>query len=268
MSPMSEERFHDLKDAYALGALPEDERADFEAYLAAHPERQAEVEDLAGLAGMLAFAPPEQEPSPELRTRLMEVVESEASVPRIPRRETTTGRHAGFRNLALAAAAVLLVGLVSWNILLRGEVNDLRGDVEQARGQVEQAQGEAEEARGQAEEAQVQQEQAEASSGAQTIELEGSWVEQGTQAEVAQFDDDRIVLVLENIPPVPEGRALQIWVIRDEVPQSSGLFEPSGEVTATAVSTTPQEGDTIAVTVEPAGGSEQPTTTPVLLREI
>lgn len=263
MSPISEERFHDLKDAYALGALPDNEREDFEAYLAAHPERQAEVEDLGGLAGMLAFAPEEHEPPPELRSRLMQVVEAESSVPRIPRQEPSTpGRSTGLRGFALAAAAVLLVGLFSWNLLLQGEVRNLRSDVIQAQGQAEEAQAQADEAR--VEQAQSQQ----ATAGAQTIQLGGSWVEQGTQAEVASFDEDRVVLVLEDIPEVPEDSSLQIWVIRDEEAQSGGVFEPSGRVTAAAVSRAPQEGDTIAVTVEPAGGSDQPTTTPVLLREV
>ena len=37
------DRFDVLKEAYALGALSEDEREEFEDLLAAHPEVQAEV---------------------------------------------------------------------------------------------------------------------------------------------------------------------------------------------------------------------------------
>ena len=40
MSEMNNERFEDLKDAYVLDALPEEERRSFEEYLAAHPERR------------------------------------------------------------------------------------------------------------------------------------------------------------------------------------------------------------------------------------
>ena len=248
MSPMNEWRFRELKDAYVLGALPEDERADFDEYLAAHPELQSEVEDLGGLAGMLAYAPPEHDPPSGLRARVMEVVESEAGVPRAIRRQSSpdAGRYTGARNLALAAAAVLLVGLISWNVLLQGEVSDLQGRVDE-----------------------TQQEQAQAPEpGTQTIELEGSWAEQGTNAEVARIEGGRVILVAENMPSVPEDRTLQVWVIRDGVPQPSGLFEPSGNMSATAVTHPLEEGDTVAVTVEPAGGSDQPTTDPVLLREI
>ena len=54
---MNYERFEDLKDAYVLDALPEEERRSFEEYLAAHPERQAEIDELGAVAGLLAFAP-------------------------------------------------------------------------------------------------------------------------------------------------------------------------------------------------------------------
>ena len=61
---MNHERFEDLKDAYVLGALPQEEHTAFEGYLAAHPERQAEVDELDAFANLLAFSPQQQEPSP------------------------------------------------------------------------------------------------------------------------------------------------------------------------------------------------------------
>ncbi|MGH3144392.1 MAG: anti-sigma factor, partial [Rubrobacter sp.] len=59
-----------------------------------------------------------------------------------------------------------------------------------------------------------------------------------------------------------------IWVIRDDVPAPSGLFDPDGNMTATAITHPIENADAIAVTVEPAGGSEKPTTDPVLLTEL
>jgi anti-sigma factor RsiW len=56
MSEMNNEIFEDLKDAHVLGALPEEERRGFEEYLAAHSERQAEIDELGAVAGLLAFA--------------------------------------------------------------------------------------------------------------------------------------------------------------------------------------------------------------------
>ena len=137
MNGMDQERFEDLKDSYVLGALPEEERLEFERYLMAHPDLQAEVEDLGAVAGLLAFSPREQEPPPELRHRIMATVEAEAARPRTSRRSWLAGlwEAVGVRDLALAAAAVLVIGLFSWSMLLQGEVRDLQGRVQNLQSQ-------------------------------------------------------------------------------------------------------------------------------------
>jgi anti-sigma-K factor RskA len=242
---MDDKSFEDLKEAYALGALPDDERATVEAYLALYPEHQAEIDDMVGVAGLLALAPPEQEPPADLRRRLMQVVESESVQPRAARRRTSSwfGRMGDFRNLALGAAALLVVGLLSWNVLLQEDVQDLRGQVEASRT---------------ADQAQETRE----------IELGGSWAEQGARAEVTALKDDRAILVVEDMPSMPDDRTGQVWVIRDEKPEPSGLLEPSGNMAATAITTNLRGADAIAVTVEPAGGSDAPTSDPVLVQEL
>jgi anti-sigma-K factor RskA len=256
MSEMNNERFEDLKDAYVLDALPEEERRSFEEFLAAHPERQAEIDELGAVAGLLAYSPEDQEPRPELRDRIMEVVEAEAA----PRRERRGGsafaRLAGYigaRGLAFGAAALLIIGLLSWNLLLQGQVEDLQGQVESSQSQVEDLQA-------QVREAQAQQ--------TQTVQLSGTWANQGADAEVVSINGNRIVLVADNLPSIPEGQTCQIWVIKGDVPESSGLFQPGGTETAAPITTPIKKGDTIAVTVEPAGGSEHPTTDPVLSAEL
>jgi anti-sigma-K factor RskA len=245
LSGMNSERFEDLKDAYVLGALPEEERLSFEDYLAAHPERQAEIDELGALAGLLAFSPQEQVPSPELRSRVMEVVEAEAEPRRVRRRPALAkvGDYLGVRTLALGAAALLVIGLLSWNVLLQDQVQDLQGQVEDARNQ-----------------RQVQQ--------SRTIELQGSWAKQGANAEVAFIRKNRVILVAKNMPSVPEDQTCQIWVISDDEPKPSGLFQPDGNMTAAPITNSITKADVIAVTVEPAGGSKKPTNDPVLLAEL
>ena len=82
---MDHERFDELKDAFVLGALPEEERREFEEYLAENPDRQAEIDELSTIAGLLALSPEEQEPPPELRRRILDVVEVEAGHPPLER---------------------------------------------------------------------------------------------------------------------------------------------------------------------------------------
>jgi anti-sigma-K factor RskA len=243
MNGMDQERFEDLKDSYALGALPEGERLEFERYLMAHPDLQAEVEDLANVAGLLAFSPREQEPPPELRRRIMATVEAEAAQPHTGRRFWLAGlwETVGVRDLALAATLILVVGLFSWSMLLQAEVRDLRGRVQSLQSQPQ---------------------------GPQMIALGGEGTKQGARAELVTLEGARAVLVAKNMPPLPEGKTYQIWVIKDDTPQPSGLFEPRGVSIAAVVENPVQGADAVAVTVESEGGSKKPTTDPILVGKV
>jgi anti-sigma-K factor RskA len=248
MNGMDQERFEDLKDAYVLGALPEEERLEFEQYLAAHPDRQAEVEELSTVAGLLAFSVREQEPSPDLRRRIMDTVEAEAVQPRTSQHRSWLSRlweAVGPRDLALAAAAVLAVGLFSWGMLLQGEVRDLQGRVQSLQSQPQDR-----------------------SQGPQMIALGGAGTEQGIKAELVTLEGDRAVLVAENMPPAPEGKTYQIWVIKGDTPKPSGLFEPREDSVAAVVENPVEGADAVAVTVEPEGGSRKPTTDPMLVGNV
>jgi anti-sigma-K factor RskA len=231
---MDHDRFDELKDAFVLGALPEEERREFEEYLAAHPERQAEIDELGAVAGLLALSPHEQEPPPRLRRNIIDVVEAEAQRPRAqPRSGLARMREfLDVRNLALGAAALLVIGLFSWNVLLQGQIQDL-------------------------------QDQAQSPQAPQVVVLDGSGAARQAKVEV-MVHDDQAVLMADDMPPVPEDRTCQIWVIENEVPKPSGIFEPDDGPIAVVVENSVDRGDTIAVTLEPEGGSRKPTTEPML----
>ena len=244
MNGMDQERFEDLKDAYVLGALPEEERLEFEQYLAAHPDLQVEIEDLSTIAGLLAFSVREQEPPQELRRRIMATVEGEAAQPRTSRRRSWLAglwEALGIRDLALAGAAMLVIGLFSWSMLLQGEVQELQGRVQSLQSQPQ---------------------------GPQMIALGGEGTKQGARAELVTLEGDRAVLVAEKMPPVPEGKTYQIWVIKGDTPRPSGLFEPKGGSIAAVVENPVEGADAVAVTVEPEGGSKKPTTDPMLVGKV
>ena len=245
MSAMDHERFEELKEAFVLGALPEGERRRFEEYLASHPERQAEIDELSTVAGLLALSPEEHEPPPELRRRILGVVEAEAGSPRVEESGSWLARmreSVGVRNLALGtAAAVLVIGLFSWSLILRAEIEDLQGRVQSLRNKPQEP---------------------------QMVKLAGTGTKQGARAKVVTLEGDRAVLVVEDMPPVPEGKTYQIWVIEDGVAKPSGLFKPKQDSVAAVVEHPLGGGDVIAVTVEPEGGSPQPTTHPMLSAKV
>ena len=237
---MDQERFDELKDAFVLGALPEEERREFEEYLASHPERQAEIDELGAVAGLLALSPQEQEPPPELRRSIMAVVEAEAERPRARSGLARMREFLGVRTLALGAAALLVIGLFSWNMILQAQIQDLQS---QARSPKAPQDG-------------------------RLVALESSGAARQAKAEVMILDNHRAVLMAEDMPPVPEEKTFQIWVIENDVPRPGGLFEAREEWVVTSVEIPLDGADIIAVTVEPEGGSPQPTTDPMLTAKL
>ena len=77
---------------------------------------------------------------------------------------------------------------------------------------------------------------------------------------VAQTDGNATLFA--HLQPAPAGKTYEAWVIRGSVPLPAGVFEGGGTVEL-QLTQTAKPGDKIAVTVEPAGGSQKPTTTPI-----
>ncbi len=76
-----------------------------------------------------------------------------------------------------------------------------------------------------------------------------------------------VLLLASNLPPAPAGRTYEMWVIPKATgkPVPAGLFQSAADGTAVNVQPGPVDvTSTVAVTLEPAGGVDQPTTTPVI----
>jgi anti-sigma-K factor RskA len=81
-------------------------------------------------------------------------------------------------------------------------------------------------------------------------------------------ESGRLILYAHNLPPVPDGRTYQIWVIVQDRHRSVGLFasDIQGEAKYDAGRLPDLDGPvTVAVTLEPEGGAPQPTGPIVLL---
>jgi len=78
-------------------------------------------------------------------------------------------------------------------------------------------------------------------------------------------EGDSGTLSLANLHQLPPDEVLQAWVQRGEqVESAKTLFVPNADGTATAVIGDMDGVDTVMVTAEPRGGSEQPTGEPIV----
>jgi anti-sigma-K factor RskA len=69
--------------------------------------------------------------------------------------------------------------------------------------------------------------------------------------------------MVTGLDKAPQGKTYEAWVIpKNKAPRPAGLF-PGGKPTTVHLHGVPQKGAVVAVTVEPAGGSPAPTTTPI-----
>jgi anti-sigma-K factor RskA len=90
----------------------------------------------------------------------------------------------------------------------------------------------------------------------------------GAGSVVVSREQGKAVVVTAGLEQPPSGSTYQLWAIGDEGAQSRGLLTPGEGGTAGDVVPWPADATTFGMTVEPAGGSEQPTTDPVLLLEL
>jgi hypothetical protein len=77
-----------------------------------------------------------------------------------------------------------------------------------------------------------------------------------------------VLLLASNLPPAPEGKAYEMWVIpKGQKPVPAGMFQSAPDGTALHVLPGPVDVSAtaaVAVTLEAAAGAPQPTSTPLI----
>jgi anti-sigma-K factor RskA len=219
---------HLLAAAYALDALDDVERRRFEQHLGSCESCQEEVASLRPIVDELALTTA-QAPPASLRAKVVTDIDRTRQVSAIA---GSAKPGASLRRLAAVAAVAVALGLGSFALQQRSRANRLAQSA---------AITEAPDAR--------------------VVELSGSGSAQFTySATVGQG-----LLSATNLTPSAAGRTYQAWIITDGVPRSLGTFRASSNRAAKLrVRTALPPGAVVAVTDEPAGGSAQPTTTPLL----
>lgn len=222
---------YQLLAAYALDAVTDAERAAVEDYLAQHPEHLAEVHSLQSTAAELA-ADTDTAAPPQLRGSVLHAIGQVRPLPPIaPVTQLRPRRRAWF--IAAAAAAVVGVGGVA--------IGTHRGDVPvNAMTQVSQA--------------------ADAHNYTLAIPGRTATVTRSPQVGKAVFRSSLL-------GAAPAGRSYQLW-----------LQQPDGSMVSAGVLPAPDHGVVemvlhgdaaravgVGITVEPAGGSAKPTTTPLAI---
>ena len=250
MTVMADDR-HTLSGAYALDALDDNERRLFEEHLETCADCRAEVAEFAATAALLGMAAAVP-PPPQLRDRVLTEIRQVRQLP--PERSNVRPiRGVSRRSFTLMAAAASILAALAIALGVIAYQTDQRND--QLAQQIEQQQ---EDVNALAAEAQRVADILAAPDAQRTV---GEVQDGGAAAAVTSEELGEVILLTRDLPQLAEDLDYQLWFIDAEGPVSGGVLDvpPDGDL---AVVT---EGDlagvtTIALSVEPEGGSDQPTT--------
>jgi anti-sigma-K factor RskA len=234
---------HALTGVYALDALQGSERERFERHLARCPACQLEVQGLQATATRFALAVTAQPPA-QLKERVLAAAARTTQHPRAPegRPLPEPGRD-WLRRLAIPVAAGALAVAIVLGVLL-GLARSQLGKV------------------------QAQQRQISAVLNAPGARiLTGRPSVGGSATVVVASRLHQFVFTSTGMPALPPSKVYQLWVLGPEGSAiSAGLLTAgAGAGTSPVLASGLYPGDRVGVTVEPAGGTTRPTTSPIVV---
>jgi anti-sigma-K factor RskA len=237
---------HTLTGVYALDAVEPAERDRFEHHLRRCKACGHEVRGLSATATQLAMAAA-MPPPPQLKYQVLAAAAVTRQVPpaadhhrpRQARRLYWTPR------LAVAVAAVslaLAVALGAVGLHTRRELDSAR------------AQNQAIAAVLAAPDARI---------------MTQATTDGGTATVVVSRAEQKVIFTTTGLPALPASKVYEVWLMGPPRIREAGLLPaPSAGKTAPLLASGLVTGDKVGVTVEPAGGTSQPTTTPILVMSL
>jgi anti-sigma-K factor RskA len=238
---------HTLTGAYAAHALSDDEVIEFEAHLRDCPSCPQETRELVATSARIGEAELDP-PPPELKARIMAEVARTRQLPPVGLHAQVVDLGERRRNrlllgIAAAVAALAIVGGgIAGGIAYRANQNAHRVEADaRAIASVLSAPD------------------------ARTVSANGPDGSHGTA--VVSNARHAAVFSASSWPAAANAKTWQLWVIDASGAHSAGLLNrrSDGTIRPTYAAGLPPSGANFGVTLEPAGGSKQPTTTPVLL---
>jgi hypothetical protein len=204
---------NDMLGAYVLDALSPEEQAAFEEHLQGCAACRAEVAELRQVVDILPLAVDPVSPPAELRDRILSAIDAEGDTPAVlqavpggaPKRTRAAAAHSFLRGRGVwlaGVAAVLIVGLVAWNVLLQTSSSK--------------------------QSAYQQDVVAALAAGAKVTTLAGTSTAPDASASLVQPRHGAPYLIVQGLPQLPSNRLFAVWFLHGSVPSAAGDFTYSG----------------------------------------
>ncbi|KAB7745145.1 hypothetical protein GA707_04070 [Nostocoides sp. F2B08] len=237
----------DLLAAYLLDAVDEHERLLVEEHLLTCPDCEHEVATLTPTVEALALAATPQTPPAQVREAVLHGIEP-ASRPGAPRQTSPPtafadpARHddLGARRSSRAARrlSLLVAAAAAVALFMFVAIGPFRGAPD------------------------LTTETVAAAADAQRFEAQ---VGEATATVIVSREMDKVAIETRDMTPAPEGRDYQLWFSHPDGTVSDAGVMPRDEDAEMVIEVDLGDAVGVAVTMEPEGGSEQPTSEPVLV---
>ncbi|MER6105907.1 anti-sigma factor [Streptomyces sp. NPDC001832] len=240
---MSDAELHTLTGAYALHALPDTEQRKFERHLGDCEACAVEVRELSETATRLGLAVATA-PQPELRDRVLrEIATVRQESPSDARRARGPGWGGRWPKFALAACLAAVVGFGGIAVRQDRAAQDARQEARVAR---------------------QQNEQMTRVLAAPDAKASSSTMKGGAKGTVVvSQSENRAVFMTSGMRQPPSGKVYQLWFDDRGTMRSAGLMDSTATSGAKLLDGPVDGASGMGITVEPAGGSAQPTSAPL-----
>jgi anti-sigma-K factor RskA len=257
-------RIEELLPFYALDALSDEEKELVETYLAKHPEVREQIGDLQSAVSALPYSVIPVEPPRRLKDALMARVAVDERSSASEQKQAAVPRQSRWANLFPAFSFAVATVAVVWVVILNIQLSQLRHEVSSL-GDALVAQSNSLE--------QINAKLPQTpESAAMTISLKGTKVQPQAQGQlIADPKSESAVLVITGLGQLEAGKTYQVWLIDAGGPKSAGLLTVDAHGQGVLiVSSDAQIGSfkALGISVEPDGGSPQPTGDIVVLSDL
>lgn len=244
-----------ILELYLSGQLASEEAQEVERMAEAYPEIRAELDDLEAAIGAFAEASYEARPSDALLGNIMGAIAEadatqvkQAPTPIVPLNEPAA-KSSNWRWIAVAAAIALLISLVfnyqQYNQLQQTNDQLVQSNLKQERlaSQFDRTSDILEVL---------------ASANSQIIDLEGRDLAPDSKARVYwNTESKKAYFRMQELAQLTEDQAYQLWAIIDGKPVDAGVLRADGSLEL--AKSFSGIASAFAVTIEPRGGSSEPT---------
>lgn len=248
---------------YALRALDnQKERAELEAHLEGCDECRTELEALRGDAALLAFSTAGPMPPQRSRERLLEAISAEPRKIPASKKFVLGVLHPRWLAIAPVAAALLLAifSLMLWreDARLRRNLDNARATMSTQGQQLQELQS----VRDQLQELQSIRDLVKSRNAMHMTLVASKWPAQ-PQAKTVYVPRKGLLLMANNLQPLPGNKVYELWLMPADgsAPMPFGTFktDQGGNAVMHHAMKTDKHPKSFAITIEPEGGSPEPT---------